>query len=192
MFVDPPWGKKLESWRAKTEDHPDLPLPREEVDKNRQNRSPYFMIREATQIEMKELKEAQFELGNELREKCRPEIDSYVECCTDRVFSIFKACKQPAIDMRKCLKKVETKEYVDRRTREILEERLRNGRSLVRATDRSMYNDCFLPTDDTTPTFDADGNISRRRPGLAPDHVKPKKVNPEYVDKMGNALDLNS
>ena len=96
------------------------------------------MIREATQIEMKELKEAQFQLGNELREKCRPEIDSYVECCTDRVFSMFKACKQPAIDMRKCLKKVETKEYVDRRTREILEERLANGTSLVRATDRTF------------------------------------------------------
>lgn len=115
-----------------------MPLPREEIDKKRKARSPYFMIREATQIEMKELKEAQFQLGNELREKCRPEIDSYVECCTDRVFSMFKACKQPAIDMRKCLKKVETKEYVDRRTREILEERLANGTSLVRATDRTF------------------------------------------------------
>jgi len=165
MFAEPPWPNKRDQFgRNKAADHPELPFSREEIERNRDKRSAYFQVREATQLELKELKEAHFEVGCELREKCRPEIDDYMGCCTDRLFSIYR-CNEPAIIMRKCLKKVETREFVDARTNQILQQRKEDGRSLIRSDERALYNSCFLPDNAETVQERSGAKESRRRPG---------------------------
>ncbi|SOV13154.1 conserved Plasmodium protein, unknown function [Plasmodium sp. DRC-Itaito] len=120
-------------------------LPKDFIENNRNKRIPYFEIKESTLIEQKEKKEAQKILALELRNKCRAEIDEFVECSVGRMWTILK-CKDLMISMRKCLKKYENLEYVKFREKQIIEERKKNGTSLYRSDERARYNR-FVYTD---------------------------------------------
>merc|ERR1711907_389327 len=96
-------------------------------------------------------KAAKEQLGREIREICRPEIDEYVDCCVGRFWTMM-ACKPEALRMRRCMKKHEgNPEYVDRRMTEILAQREKNGESVVNNADgrtrerRALYNRAILP-----------------------------------------------
>ncbi|KYO01429.1 hypothetical protein PGSY75_0729600 [Plasmodium gaboni] len=104
-------------------------LPKDFIENNRNKRIPYFEIKESTQ----------------LRNKCRAEIDEFVECSVGRMWTILK-CKDLMISMRKCLKKYENLEYVKFREKQIIEERKKNGTSLYRSDERARYNR-FVYTD---------------------------------------------
>eukprot|EP00439_Symbiodinium_sp_Y106_P006663 s6973_g1.t1 len=117
----------------------------------RNSRIPYLEAREAVELEQKELKTVREQIGAEIRAACQPEIDDYVDCCVGRVFTILK-CKREALIMRKCLTKIETPEYVAKRTAELMAERENQGASLVNnaakgATRqrRAQYNRAILP-----------------------------------------------
>eukprot|EP00747_Dinoflagellata_sp_TGD_P182415 gnl/TRDRNA2_/TRDRNA2_36660_c0_seq1.p1 gnl/TRDRNA2_/TRDRNA2_36660_c0~~gnl/TRDRNA2_/TRDRNA2_36660_c0_seq1.p1 ORF type:complete len:195 (-),score=44.18 gnl/TRDRNA2_/TRDRNA2_36660_c0_seq1:145-729(-) len=137
FFVDAPFPKKKE---AEPPPGPatasagaglhDLPVDQETVGKNRASRVPYLEAREAVELEQKEVKAARAELGREIREACRPEIDEYIDCCVGRIWTMM-ACKPKAIAMRRCMKKIETPEYVDKRLEEIMRERESAGTSVV-------------------------------------------------------------
>ncbi|SBT70310.1 conserved Plasmodium protein, unknown function [Plasmodium malariae] len=120
-------------------------LPKDFIENNRNNRIPYFEIKESTLVEQKEKKEVQKILALELRDKCRAEIDEYVECSVGRLWTILK-CKDLMIKMRKCLEKYENLEYVKFREKQIIEERKKNGTSLYRSNERARYNR-FIYTD---------------------------------------------
>merc|ERR1719329_920367 len=107
--------------------------------------------REAAELEEKERKAAKQVLGKEIREMCRPEIDEYVDCCVGRLWTIM-ACKREALLMRRCMKNIETPEFVEKRMREIMAEREAAGESIVNnygkgATRerRALYNKAILP-----------------------------------------------
>ncbi|VWU50533.1 conserved protein, unknown function [Hepatocystis sp. ex Piliocolobus tephrosceles] len=114
-------------------------LPMGFIENNRNKRIPYFEIKESTMVEQKERKEAQKILALELRDKCRAEIDEYVECTVGRLWT-FLRCKDFMIKMRKCLKQYENLEYVKFRENQIIEERKKNGTSLYRSDERARYN----------------------------------------------------
>ncbi|CAD2096454.1 hypothetical protein YYG_04606 [Plasmodium vinckei petteri] len=118
-------------------------LPKGFIENNRNNRVPYFEIKESTMIEQKEKKEVQKILALELRDKCRPEIDEYVECSVGRLWTILK-CKDLMMQMRNCLKKYENFEYIKYRENQIMEERKKNGTSLFRSNERAKYNRFIL------------------------------------------------
>eukprot|EP00397_Hematodinium_sp_SG-2012_P061429 GEMP01081355.1.p1 GENE.GEMP01081355.1~~GEMP01081355.1.p1 ORF type:complete len:222 (+),score=51.62 GEMP01081355.1:39-704(+) len=105
-------------------------------------RVPYFEAKEAMDLEQKEIKAVKEIIGAEIRERCRPEIDEYVDCMVGRLWTVLQ-CKPMAKEMRRCLKRIETPEYVDRRIAEVLEERQINGTSLLKSKDRSLHNKCF-------------------------------------------------
>eukprot|EP00928_Gymnodinium_smaydae_P046473 TRINITY_DN30968_c0_g1_i1.p1 TRINITY_DN30968_c0_g1~~TRINITY_DN30968_c0_g1_i1.p1 ORF type:complete len:193 (+),score=37.52 TRINITY_DN30968_c0_g1_i1:61-639(+) len=135
----------------------DLPVDRDTVDKNRNGRVAYLESREAVALEEKELKAVREEIGREVREACRPEIDDYVDCCVGRVFSMMQ-CKKPALIMRRCMRQIETPEFVERRTRELLKQREEKGMSFLNNSGkgatrerRALYNRAILPqVDDPT------------------------------------------
>ncbi|KJP89262.1 hypothetical protein AK88_01140 [Plasmodium fragile] len=133
------------NYDEETKENFEKSLPKDFIENNRNNRIPYFEIKEATLIEQKEKKEAQKILSLELRDKCRAEIDDYVECSVGRLWTILR-CKDVMINMRKCLKKYENLEYVKFREQQIIEERKRNGTSLHRSDERARYNR-FVYTD---------------------------------------------
>eukprot|EP00386_Alphamonas_edax_P012884 GDKI01039971.1.p1 GENE.GDKI01039971.1~~GDKI01039971.1.p1 ORF type:complete len:174 (+),score=49.50 GDKI01039971.1:49-570(+) len=104
-----------------------------------QQRIPYFEIREAVELEQKEIKEAKKLLGTEIRAKCSAEIDDYMDCVVDRFWTILE-CKKAAHVMRACFLKYETPEFVDKRTKEIMKEREEAGESLMRRVERAKFN----------------------------------------------------
>lgn len=137
----------------------DLPVDRETVDRMRNARMPYLEAREAVELEQKELKAVREEIGREIREVCRPEIDDYVDCCVGRMWTMMQ-CKKPALIMRRCMKQIETPEYVERRTREILTEREQSGKSILNneaagktRQRRALYNRAILPQVDDVNEF---------------------------------------
>mmetsp|Transcript_33176 Transcript_33176/g.50126 ORF Transcript_33176/g.50126 Transcript_33176/m.50126 type:complete len:180 (+) Transcript_33176:60-599(+) len=155
MFVDPPFKWKKEEAERMKEQTPapapaELPLDKEEIDARRNHRNAYMEAREAVELEQKELKAVHEQIGKEIREMCRPEIDEYVDCCVGRVFTLLQ-CKPYAFRLRRCIAKVETPEFVSRRTKELLAEREANGESILNnATKgttrerRAMYNRAIL------------------------------------------------
>eukprot|EP00929_Paragymnodinium_shiwhaense_P083768 TRINITY_DN44745_c0_g1_i4.p1 TRINITY_DN44745_c0_g1~~TRINITY_DN44745_c0_g1_i4.p1 ORF type:complete len:213 (-),score=70.24 TRINITY_DN44745_c0_g1_i4:201-839(-) len=128
----------------------ELPCEKEEVDKRRNNRNVYLEAREAVELEQKELKAVHAEIGRELREMCRPEIDDYIDCTVGRIWTVMQ-CKRESFLMRRCLKKAETPEFVEKRTMELLKEREESGESLVNNASganrerRALYNRAILP-----------------------------------------------
>merc|ERR1712176_1242293 len=103
---------------------------------------------------------------------CRPEIDEYIDCCVGRLFSVL-ACKPKALMMRRCMKKIETPEWVERRTAEVLAQREASGQSFVNnATTgvtrerRAMYNRSILPTVEDPSEFIIDNQ--QRTPNRSP------------------------
>ncbi|SCA48308.1 conserved Plasmodium protein, unknown function [Plasmodium ovale] len=133
------------NYDEETKDNFEKSLPAGFIENNRNNRIPYFEIKESTMIEQKERKEAQKILALELRNKCRAEIDDYVECSVGKLWTILR-CKDLMIEMRKCLRKYENLEYVKFREKQIIEERKKNGTSLHRSDERARYNR-FVYTD---------------------------------------------
>ncbi|SBT30855.1 conserved Plasmodium protein, unknown function [Plasmodium ovale wallikeri] len=133
------------NYDEETKDNFEKSLPAGFIENNRNNRIPYFEIKESTMIEQKERKEAQKILALELRDKCRAEIDDYIECSVGKLWTILK-CKDLMIEMRKCLRKYENLEYVKFREKQIIEERKKNGTSLHRSDERARYNR-FVYTD---------------------------------------------
>lgn len=132
----------------------DLPLDDATIAKNKFKRVPYLEAREAVELEQTEIKAVKAQIGAEVREKCRPEIDEYIDCCVGRIFTIGQ-CKPHALRMRRCLKKVETPEFVERRMAEIRKERESTGESVINNTvsgrsrnRRALYNNAILSTAD--------------------------------------------
>mmetsp|Transcript_40944 Transcript_40944/g.64926 ORF Transcript_40944/g.64926 Transcript_40944/m.64926 type:complete len:203 (-) Transcript_40944:84-692(-) len=144
----------------------DLPFDEETITKNRRGRNAYMEAREAVELEQKERKGAREALGKELREKCRPEIDEYIDCCVGRIFTMF-ACRPEALKMRVCLKKLEKPEFIEQRMTELLKKREESGESVVNNADgrtrerRALYNRAILPTVDDATEF----TIRNHEPG---------------------------
>eukprot|EP00811_Abedinium_folium_P013082 NODE_22153_length_720_cov_4.853288.p1 GENE.NODE_22153_length_720_cov_4.853288~~NODE_22153_length_720_cov_4.853288.p1 ORF type:complete len:200 (+),score=34.13 NODE_22153_length_720_cov_4.853288:89-601(+) len=129
----------------------DLPFDIETVNNNRVGRVAYLEAREAVTLQQEEEKACKEIIGAEVREVCRPEIDEYVDCCVGRIFTI-NACKPHSLRMRRCLKRVETPQFVERRIKELLAEREANGTSILNNTAkgasrerRALYNSAILP-----------------------------------------------
>eukprot|EP00435_Cladocopium_sp_Y103_P040978 s572_g11.t1 len=123
----------------------------ETIERMRNNRIPYLEAREAAELEEREVKVVKEQIGAEIREKCQPEIDDYIDCCVGRIFTIL-ACRKEALIMRKCLMKIETPEYVEKRTAELLAQREANASSVVNNAEkgatrqrRALYNRAILP-----------------------------------------------
>jgi len=147
----------------------DFPVDAETVRKNREGRVAYLEAREACQLEQKEINAVREQIGKEVRQACAPEIDEYVDCCVGRWFSLM-ACKPHALRMRRCMKKIETPEYVERRTAELMKERETAGESIVNnqgkgATRgrRAMYNRAILPEVDDPNEFLMRGKTGTRQ-----------------------------
>merc|ERR1712032_1021758 len=113
-----------------------------DIDRNRARRLPYFEAREAITVQRREFEVIDKIIGAETREKCRPEIDDYVNCMVDRYFTLTK-CTALCHKMRRCMKYYETPEAVAKRRQEIMNERLDLGCSLLRAEERAQYNKMF-------------------------------------------------
>merc|ERR1719473_2212000 len=123
----------------------DVPPELQELaDEFRKKRIPYCEIREMVEIEEREKKVCMDIVGKEMRAKCVAEIDEYADCIVGRTFTLFQ-CKPKALDMRRCLVKYETPEFVTRRMEELLSERKRKQGSLP--DQRALHNKCFIPED---------------------------------------------
>mmetsp|Transcript_74993 Transcript_74993/g.139943 ORF Transcript_74993/g.139943 Transcript_74993/m.139943 type:complete len:193 (-) Transcript_74993:136-714(-) len=128
----------------------DLPFDEAFIRENTSKRNPYLEAREAAELELKEYKAARAQLGDEIREICKPEVDAYFDCCVGRVFTIFQ-CKPVALKMQRCIRKMETPEYVERRLKEIMVERERTGDSIINngggvtRERRALYNMAVAP-----------------------------------------------
>mmetsp|Transcript_21123 Transcript_21123/g.18037 ORF Transcript_21123/g.18037 Transcript_21123/m.18037 type:complete len:214 (-) Transcript_21123:60-701(-) len=116
----------------------------EQLRENRMRRIPYAEVREAVMLERAEEAEVTKIIGAEIRAKCRPEIDEYVDCVTDRYLSLLK-CKPIAWKMRRCVKKYETSDFVANRMRELMAQREEAGTSITRRNELSKANKCFIP-----------------------------------------------
>ena len=103
----------------------------DEIRKVRSSRPASTEGREAALFQQQEIKRADQQLTRELRDNCRPEIEDYVECTQERVFSVM-ACKALAMKMRRCLVKYKTGTDVVTRRSEILEEMQKNGEVMDR------------------------------------------------------------
>lgn len=119
-------------------------LPCGFIEENRKKRNSFFEIKESTLVEQKEHKEVQKILAHEMRDKCRAEIDEYVDCTVGRLWTVLK-CKELMKKMRACLKKYENLEYVKFREKQIMEERKKNGTSIMRSDERAKYNRFINP-----------------------------------------------
>lgn len=131
--------EKIEPFDEERKGYSQVSLPPDIVENNRKRRNSYFEIKESTLVEQKELKEVKKILGFEFREKCRAEIDEYIDCTVNRFWRIYK-CKDLLKNMKQCLQKYENLEYIKYREKEIMEERKKNGTSLLRSEERSKYN----------------------------------------------------
>jgi len=127
------------------------PIPIEVIHQKTEMRIPYFEARESMELEQKEIKAVRAKIGEELREHCRPEIDEYVDCMVGRIWTVLR-CKPHAREMRRCLQRIETPEFVEKRMGELLEERERNGTSLLKTKERAKYNKCYWEGRDAQTT----------------------------------------
>mmetsp|Transcript_35181 Transcript_35181/g.101096 ORF Transcript_35181/g.101096 Transcript_35181/m.101096 type:complete len:189 (-) Transcript_35181:47-613(-) len=177
MWVDAPFPRQKDAGSAVPRADPaDLPIDQETIAKNRNNRIPYLEAREAVELEQKELKAVRETLGREIREICRPEIDEYIDCCVGRLFTVFQ-CKPHSLRMRRCMNKVETPEWVEQRTKEVMVERESTGSSLVNNAAkgttrerRAMYNKAILPE------VEDPAEMQIRKPKPNNDHRRKKDV----------------
>ncbi|KAF4657162.1 hypothetical protein FOZ61_006437 [Perkinsus olseni] len=116
----------------------------DQLRESRMRRIPYAEVREAVMLERAEEAEVTKIIGAEIRAKCRPEIDEYVDCVTDRYLSLLQ-CKPIAWKMRRCVKKYETSDFVANRMRELMAEREEAGTSITKRNELSKANKCFIP-----------------------------------------------
>jgi COX assembly protein 1 len=123
-------------------------IPTEKLQEGRNQRIPYLEMREVEVQKMSEEGIAKQIVGKEIRDLCRPEIDEYVDCLTDRMFTVLK-CKPLALRMRRCVAKYELHTgYASNRINEILDERqIENKDTPQDPNYRSQFNKCYVPSD---------------------------------------------
>jgi COX assembly protein 1 len=123
-------------------------IPSEKLQEGRQQRIPYLEMREVEVQKMSEEGIAKQIVGKEIRDLCRPEIDEYVDCLTDRMFTVLK-CKPLALRMRRCVAKYELHTgYASNRIEQILHERqIENQDTPSDPNYRSQFNKCYVPND---------------------------------------------
>jgi COX assembly protein 1 len=123
-------------------------IPAEKLQEGRNQRIPYFEMREVEVQKMSEEGIARQMVGKEIRDLCRPEIDEYVDCLTDRMFTVLK-CKPLALRMRRCVAKYELHTgYASNRINEILNDRQDENKDTPADPNyRSQFNKCYVPND---------------------------------------------
>lgn len=123
-------------------------IPAEKLQQGRQQRIPYFEMREVEVQKMSEEGIARQIVGKEIRDLCRPEIDEYVDCITDRMFTVLK-CKPLALRMRRCVAKYELHSgYASNRIGDILEERQTENKDTPADPNyRAQFNKCYVPSE---------------------------------------------
>ena len=121
-------------------------VPPEKLQEGRHARIPYLEMREVEVQKMSEESIARQIVGKEIRDLCRPEIDEYIDCVTDRMFSIL-TCKPLALRMRKCVAKYELHTgYASQRIEQVLQERqVENQDTPADVNYRSQFNKCYVP-----------------------------------------------
>ena len=121
-------------------------IPKEKLSEGRNARIPYFEMREVEVQKMSEESIAKQIVGKEIRDLCRPEIDEYIDCVTDRVLSVLK-CKPLSLKMRKCMAKYELHTgYAHTRIEQVLaERRVENEETPADVNYRSQFNKCYVP-----------------------------------------------
>lgn len=123
-------------------------VPSEKLQEGRHQRIPYLEMREVEVQKMSEESIARQIVGKEIRDLCRPEIDEYVDCVTDRMFSIL-TCKPLALRMRKCVAKYELHTgYASSRIEQVLHDRqVENQDTPADVNYRSQFNKCYVPSE---------------------------------------------
>jgi COX assembly protein 1 len=123
-------------------------VPSEKLQEGRNARIPYLEMREVEVQKMSEESIARQIVGKEIRDLCRPEIDEYIDCVTDRMFSIL-TCKPLALRMRKCVAKYELHTgYASQRIEQVLQERqVENQDTPADVNYRSQFNKCYVPNE---------------------------------------------
>ena len=121
-------------------------LTAEKLKEGRNARIPYFEMREVEAQKISEESIAKQMVGKEIRDLCRPEIDEYIDCVTDRMFTVLK-CKPLALTMRKCVAKYELHSgYASQRIEQVLQERqMENKNTPADINYRSQFNKCYVP-----------------------------------------------
>ncbi|EPR64855.1 putative CHCH domain protein [Toxoplasma gondii TgCatPRC2] len=121
------------SWIPGTVLHPD------DIHQSTRRRIEYFEAKQATHYEKKENDAIRKQIGKEIRDKCRPELDEYYDCMCDRTFT-FIACRRYAEAVQKCVKKYEEPEAMNKRWEEVAQEREALGLSRINRRQRKYYN----------------------------------------------------
>ncbi len=121
-------------------------LTAEKLQEGRNARIPYLEMREVEVQKIGEESIAKQVVGKEIRDLCRPEIDEYVDCVTDRMFTILR-CKPLALKMRRCVAKYELHTgYAASRIEQVLQERTsENENTPADVNYRSQFNKCYVP-----------------------------------------------
>jgi COX assembly protein 1 len=121
-------------------------LNSEKLREGREARIPYLEMREVEVQKNSEESIAKQIVGKEIRDLCRPEIDEYIDCVTDRMFTILK-CKPLSLKMRKCIAKYELHtRYASQRIEQVLSERQKeNENTPADVNYRSQFNKCYVP-----------------------------------------------
>lgn len=113
--------------------HPD------EIHQRTRRRVEYFEAKQATHYEKKENDAIRAQIGKEIRDKCRPELDDYYDCMCERTFT-FIACRSYAAAVHKCIAKYEKPEVMKARWEEVAREREALGLSRINRRQRKYYN----------------------------------------------------
>ena len=123
-------------------------IPAEKLKEGRNSRIPYFEMREVEVQKTSEEGIAKQIVGKEIRDLCRPEIDEYIDCVTDRMFSVL-TCKPLALKMRRCVAKYELHTgYATQRIEQVLKERqVENQDTPADVNYRSQFNKCYVPNE---------------------------------------------
>lgn len=121
-------------------------LTGEKLQEGRNARIPYLEMREVEVQKISEETIAKQVVGKEIRDLCRPEIDEYVDCVTDRMWTILK-CKPLAMKMRKCVAKYEIHtEYAASRIEQVLQDiNAESSNTPADVNYRSQFNKCYVP-----------------------------------------------
>ena len=121
-------------------------IPPEKLQEGRNSRIPYLEMREVEAQKISEQGIAKQIVGKEIRDLCRPEIDEYIDCVTDRMLTVLR-CKPLALRLRKCVAKYELHTgYATKRIEQILDERkIENQDTPADVNYRSQFNKCYVP-----------------------------------------------
>ncbi len=123
-------------------------LTADRLKEGREQRIPYLEMREVEVHKSSEETIAKQIVGKEIRDLCRPEIDEYIDCVTDRMFTIL-TCKPLSLRMRKCVAKYEVHSgYASQRIEQVLSERqTENENTPADVNYRSQFNKCYVPAE---------------------------------------------